>query len=1324
MNTNNKLNNVLNRNYELLIPQFQFIYPFNLPNYGNINNRYNILLFVSIIKINNEFKVVLFMFKEFINDNSIELFSNEENNQMIDIIKNPNGFIENIDQIISNNFPKVPGFIINPLKEKLKLVLKNLFSTLNLQYGIYDINTSKKYLYLTTDLDIFVKYISGLRQKVKEDRGLTNFSLESNLKNNKLYVKRDVLNKIPSVVFKFAQILKDFISGKNVKDFINSFEKSNGKIIPKESNFNIITIEESKQILKSSLMSISTDFAISNSLPRNYLETPTLKINSIENINKSIKLLKSKITFLQKYGENVNRNKISKIQSNINNLEQKKLALSNFSNNESNNGVSSKRSSIISQSNNGSSLVYENENNEPNEIPTGTKLKPINQLIRNGIEKERIRKQEIIEGEKRLQKLIETLEESNEINENFHSARSSLSSNVNNSLETNSVTSYTTALTENRNANSNIISNENKIKSDDKFISELSKKQKEALNKLKKNVEEDGYLIYDQLVRLYNEYNKKFKILVEEEKKIFIGDRNNYMDLYKNFVRIMVLYLNEPDVRELYNNILLKRLELDTFYNLFTEIIIYSSYRDVANGSIISFDIDIKNIDNNNKIWISHIYMFGDYFDFKNNLEFIKGLTFDNNLKYNYSIPIRFDVKNKLFEIKYKEFTFNLYHIFNYVCKEILESNGNYCLYSDNLTYIIEKLKLTNQIKLNEFYLLYKIIRSIFDFNSNFVDGKYQEGMRSFKNGIRPNFYFMGSIVPYGKLNILEEFILNIRHNTNGLDYYMYNLIQMTKATMYKSENLNHLIIFEDLIRRDFPLFRDLINLINNSITQNMIKKFSKNYSNEFNNKLNERKEFIKLSERKSVLRGDLGLKYKKNISLSESNNSFKLKIENKLNKQKIFKNKKIQEYLILIEKLKVLKNKIGNYENKNLVLLKENGSFDLNKFIELLNKLYIKISNKSLSNMQQLEEKQMFGQYFSNERLAFNKYFIFYNLLQDNENMPNFIDILLNTSGLINLYEVSPSLNLGNYPTLYTFNFDLLSEEIQLILNRINLTNKNMIIFDRIKQNLESILEYERNVINSLYQVKLKNSPTKEQNINSLLSNNILLIFKNIYDLLKDKYTKLEICILFYMFGVQSLNQKSLFNSTKFNKINSNNNIIKIQGLINLLGINNNSLLNTKTFENKLNQRIKPLQNKLDELMTLREQIVNQFTQGEKKFNKIQQNISSYINKKYGIGLTNAQLEAKLRSQFIKDSKLKAFLEEKKRLKEVKKERNNFDDKILSLNQQIQEQERKIQRFKESSTYQNYLSNIRNSTSENKVKKYIKKKKSDKLRNMLNTIN
>ncbi len=1316
MNTNNKLNNVLNENYELLIPQFQFIYPCNLPNYGNINNRYNILLFVSIIKINNEFKVVLFMFKKFINNNSIELFSNEENNQMIDIIKNPNGFIENIDQIISINFPKVPGFIINPLKEKLKLVLTNLFSTLNLQYGIYDINTSKKYLYLTTDLDIFVKYISGIRKKVIGNRDLINYSLGSTIKSN-------VLNKIPSVVFKFAQILKDFISGQNVKDFINSFElNSNRKIIPKESNFNIITIEESKLIFKSSLMSISTDFAIPNTLPntlpRNYLETPTLKINSIENINKSIKLLKSQIKSLIKLG---NESKIRNIQNIINNLKKQKLALSPSSN-FSNNGLPIKRISITSESNNGSSLVYENENNEPNEIPTGTQLIPINQLIRNGIEKERIRKQEIIEGEKRLKKLIETQGESNENNENFHSARSSFSSNVNNLSETNSVSSYTTALTENRNANSNTISNENKIKSDDKFISELSKKQKEALNKLKKNVEEDGYLIYDQLIRLYNEYNIKFKILFEEDKKVFIGDRNNYMDLYKNFVRIMVLYLNEPDVRELYNNILLKRLELDTFYNLFTEIIIYSSYRDGANGSIISFDIDIKNIDNNNKIWISHIYMFGDYFDFKNNLEFIKGLTFDNNLN-NYSIPIRFDVKNKLFQIKYKEFTFNLYHIFNYVCKEILESNGNYCLYSDNLTYIIEKLKLTNQIKLNEFYLLYKIIRSIFDFNSNFVDGKYQEGMRSFKNGIRPNFYFMGSIVPYGKLNILEEFILNIRHNTNGLDYYMYNLIQMTKATLYKSDNLNHLIIFEDLIRRDFPLFRYLINLINiNPITSNNITKLKKKYSNEFNNKLNEREEIKKLSDRISILRGDLGLKY--NISFRINNNEFKSLVEKQLKKQKIFKNKKIQEYLILIEKLNELKSKIGNKNIENLVLFKENGSLDLNKFIELLNQIYTKISNKSLSNMQQLEEKQMFGQYFSNERLAFNKYFIFYNLLQDIENMPNFIDILLNTSGLINLYEVSPSLNLGNYPTLYSFNFDLLSPEIQSKLNIINFNNENIIIFDKIKQNQESILEYERNVINSLYQVKLKNSPTKEENINSLLSNDILSIFKNIYDLLEDKYTKLEICILFYMFGIQSLNQRSLFNNRILNKINSNNNIIKIQGLINLLGINNNSLLNTKTFENKLNQRIKPLQNKLNELMTLREQIVNQFTQGEKKFNKIHQNISSYINKKYGIGLTNAQLEAKLRSQFIKDSKLKAFLEEKKRLKEVNKERNNFDDKILSLNQQIQEQERKIQRFKESSTYQNYLSNIRNSTSENKVKKYTKKKKSDKLRNMLNNIN
>ncbi len=1245
-----KLYNVLNENYELLIPQFEFICPFNI--------EYNLFLLVNIIKINDNYKVIIFLFKE---NYGIILFTPKEIEFYLNIINNSERFIQELTFSGS----------LWMLTSKIKSILTNLLSTLKLKYGEYDINSENKYFYLITDLDIFIKYISGLRKKVKGN--LKNFSIGNN-------VKRDVLNKIPDMILNLAEEFKTFISGENIKDFINSFEKSNGKIIPKAESFKLYKPILSKIYLKNILkkyfvdfeISTNVDFEISTNLPRNYIETPSVinKENENENeieINNKIKQTKMKIKGLSRL--NPNSQNIQRLQKYLKSLENKKQIKSSL----------------------------------------------------------------------KVEQPIELTKASNE-NENgnvFYNAISNFNGNgyssTYNKLSSVSTTNF---INENENVYYNLLNsqevpiviNENnlRLKSNDDFLNNLNKNQKEALNKLKKNVEEYGYLIYAQLIRLYNEYNKKF----EKEKKIFIGDQNNYMDLYKNFVRIMVLYLNEPDVKELYNNILLKRLELDTFYNLFTEIIINSSYRDGANGSNISFDIDIKNIDNNNKIWVSHIYMFGDYFDFKNNSEFINKLTFDNNPKYNYSIPIKFDVKNKLFLIQYIGLTFNLYHIFNYVCKEILESNGNYCLYSDNLTYIIEKLKLTNQIKLNEFYLLYKIIRSIFDFNSNFVDGKYQEGMRSFKNGIRPNFYFMGSIVPYGKLNILEEFILNIRHNTNGLDYYMYNLIQMTKATMYKSENLNHLIIFEDLIRRDFPLFRDLINLINNSITQNMIKKFSKNYSNEFNNKSKEKKnirnEIKKLSDRISILRGDLGLKY--NISLSESNNFFKLKIKNKLKKQKIFINKKIQEYLILIEKLKELKSKIGNNNIENLVLLKENRSFDLNKFIQLLNQIYTKISNKSLSNMQQLEDKQMFGQYFSNERLAFNKYFIFYNLLQDIENMPNFIDILLNTSGLINLYEVSPSLNLGNYPTLYTFNFDLLSPEIQIILNRINLTNKNMIIFDRIKQNKESIENYEIDIINKLFITKKR----KSLNINKYDINleNILLIYKNIYELLKNNFTKLEICQFFYLFGVQSYNKKKLFNIKIFNKINSNLNIEKIKGLVNVMELSiNNSLLNLNNlsierFENKLNQRIKPLLNKLDELMTLKEQIVNQFTQGEKKFNKIQQNIQNYINRKYGKNISNNELEIKYRKQFIKDSKLKAFLEEKKILKEINQKRSNFDEQILSLNQEIQKQERKIKEFKESPAYQNYLSNIKRSTAENKVKKYIKKKKSDRLINLLNTIN
>ncbi len=126
------------------------------------------------------------------------------------------------------------------------------------------------------------------------------------------------------------------------------------------------------------------------------------------------------------------------------------------------------------------------------------------------------------------------------------------------------------------------IINKKKIKTENdlKIIFKIKKKYIKNKELLINNIKEYKNKYLSEILRLYNEYNFNFKNKISNFNiKVFIGDKNDELTIYKNFIRIMVLNLNNNKVKYLLSEILENKLEYESFFIYFIDNIYENSIK-------------------------------------------------------------------------------------------------------------------------------------------------------------------------------------------------------------------------------------------------------------------------------------------------------------------------------------------------------------------------------------------------------------------------------------------------------------------------------------------------------------------------------------------------------------------------------------------------------------------------------------------------------------------------------------------------------------------------------------------------------------------------
>lgn len=368
------------------------------------------------------------------------------------------------------------------------------------------------------------------------------------------------------------------------------------------------------------------------------------------------------------------------------------------------------------------------------------------------------------------------------------------------------------------------------------------------------------YIIENKLeiLTVFNNLYQRFNQTFGKNEK-FIGDSDEPMDIYKNFIRIMVLALNRPKTKYLLENTMENHLELDTFYRFFLPEI---------NKIDGFYDIDINQIDNDDYRLNDHIYSFGKYILNLNNIRNIRfdnetytsmlsvdlnklEINFEGNINYNQLFVFK-NIRNgdKIRENLFKElredglnpeeeqhFKINLYSIFNLFYSNFLKTNGFDIFYYD-LTFLLKKIfndpRLYEDMEYIDYYLyILKMLDGIS--RQNIVGTGYTPYIvgtdnpeREIPSLNRANTYFLQNVFSEGKINILETFILGNKDTPNPFKIFgvfiNMNLVAFI-ASLFTIEKINKIQNIIKIIG-----YLEFADLMKNKITINKLIQEANNH--------------------------------------------------------------------------------------------------------------------------------------------------------------------------------------------------------------------------------------------------------------------------------------------------------------------------------------------------------------------------------------------------------------------------------------------------------------------------------------------------------------
>ncbi len=643
-----------------------------------------------------------------------------------------------------------------------------------------------------------------------------------------------------------------------------------------------------------------------------------------------------------------------------------------------------------------------------------------------------------------------------------------------------------------------------KIK-DYEVIDEIKKKYKLFKNELIENIKNKKDLCLSNIKRLYQEYNNIFSNKFSNFKiKQFIGDENDELTIYKNFIRIMVLKLNDNSVKYLLNNILDNNLELDSFYVYFIDEILSSSNKN--NENIIEYDINLNLIKNEDPRLDDHIYQFSFYFKFEGiddghfrNIKYMKFIPYDN---INLNLDFNLNEKKIIIDIikNNENYSFNFYYLFNYVCETILKTNGFVIFYKDILIFI-QKF-LTNADLYNNltyFFLIDYIFRNLSSTNEEHLKNYYLLGSTDRPlDGNRSNTYFFGNVFSFGKMNILEIYITLFNKELN-IENLIYDLIINRFSYILKNEDAT---LYQSIMYSMRFKDSNFEKLLKNEISVNKFKtNFTYNYKKETNayiKKKNNQNElsYFNLEIKKFKYLFD----YFQNIMNKKNNTNYILKLMNcHIEDKNIGKYFNIASYPTLF----IIKNKINHdfeYNNifYNIIYLLEGTDdelFNMKKkaLYYILTTLDIVLNTYNISKLNESINKSEINNEF------FKKF------LNEQNSSKNSINILYDKIYKI-LIKKYNHLDISIFFFLY---LDSIKDD-ENILNNIkkiyNEKNKNKINDFAIYRS--ELFNYIKFLLNEEQFTKYIISKNKtSNNENNYIENNYFKIRKNI----NDKLSKLK---------------------------------------------------------------------------------------------------------------------------------------------------------------------------------------------------------------------
>lgn len=332
-------------------------------------------------------------------------------------------------------------------------------------------------------------------------------------------------------------------------------------------------------------------------------------------------------------------------------------------------------------------------------------------------------------------------------------------------------------VSESSNVPSNEIQIQEKIKLDYQKISSIQSQYKISKKNLIENIQKHKEQYVRVLKDMYTRYNQTKPEGFKEQS--FEGDENDELTIYKNFIKIMVLKLNDPNLQYLLDHVLENDLTKDTFYVYFIISIMKSSTQHEDKG--FEFDLNINKIDIHDPHLDDHIYFFGHYFNF-----FISHLHihFPRKNSPNSQLNIDFIPNENNISIQYgNRPSINFFPFFNHFYKLILEDKKFILIYPELYMFLKNFLKDRNlHSNIRYFYLILQIFKI-------FHTQEYTSPSNTF---------FFLDVFSIPKINILEVYITNCTENITIKDIYKF-IIQyfINPNLIYSNNNQIHSSITE-----------------------------------------------------------------------------------------------------------------------------------------------------------------------------------------------------------------------------------------------------------------------------------------------------------------------------------------------------------------------------------------------------------------------------------------------------------------------------------------------------------------------------------------------